>query len=211
MLAEKKATYKVWQRTAAATDRHIYRQINNRAKKVVTKAKKDAWRIWSEDLESTAGQQKMFKMRKQMRKDQKDVLGSSSNYITDAGGTINVESAEVQGRWRGYFEDLLNRENENILEETPAVHGPLETITKTEVSLALKCMKSGKASGPSEVISEMFKIADQVSAMLCLVFNNILRNIINPDKWAESITIPLYKGKGDALANTEDSGHWSMA
>ena len=65
----------------------------------------------------------MFKMRKQMRKDQKDVLGSSSNFIKDAGGTINVESAEVQERWRGYFEDLLNRENENILEETPAVHG----------------------------------------------------------------------------------------
>ena len=35
--------------------------------------------------------------------------------------------------------------------------------------------------------------------MLCSVFNNIMRNDITPDKWAESITIPLYKGKGDAL------------
>ncbi|XP_063725611.1 uncharacterized protein LOC134853542 [Symsagittifera roscoffensis] len=86
VLAEKKEAYKVWQRTAAATDKHIYRQINNRAKKVVTKAKEDAWRVWSEDLESTAGQQKMFKMAKQMRKDQKDVLGS--NFIKDAGGQL---------------------------------------------------------------------------------------------------------------------------
>ena len=110
-----------------------------------------------------------------------------------------MEPAEVQERWRGYFEDLLNRENQNKLEETPAVHGPLERVTKAEVSLALKHMKSGKASGPSEVISEMFKIADQGSATLCSVFNNIMRNDITPDKWAESITIPLNKGKGDAL------------
>ena len=40
VLAEKKEAYKVWQRTAASTDKHIYRQINNRAKKVVTKPRK---------------------------------------------------------------------------------------------------------------------------------------------------------------------------
>ena len=120
-------------------------------------------RVWSEDLESIDGHQKTFKMAKQMCKDQKDVLGS--NFIKDAGGTIKVEPAEVQERWRGYFEDLLNREKQNILEETPAVHGPLEGVTKAEVSLALKRTKSGKASGPSEVISEMFKIADHRSAI----------------------------------------------
>ena len=35
--------------------------------------------------------------------------------------------------------------------------------------------------------------------MLCSVFNNILRNDTSPAKWAESITVPLFKGKGDAL------------
>ena len=154
------------------------------------------WQELSQEVESTAAQQKMFKMAKQMRKDQKDLLGF--NFIKDAGGTIKVEPAEVQERWRGYFEDLLNRENQNILEEIPAVYGPLR-VMKAEVSLALKRMKRGKASGSSEFISEMFKIADQGSAMLCSVFNNIMRNDITPDKWAESITIPLYKGKGDDL------------
>ena len=61
-------------------------------------------------------------------------------------------------------------------------------------------MKSGKASGPSEVTSEMFVIAgEQGSDMLCSVFNNILKNDTSPEKWAESITVPLFKGKGDAL------------
>ena len=42
VIAEKKAAYKVWQRTSADSDKHIYRQINNRAKKIVAKAKEDA-------------------------------------------------------------------------------------------------------------------------------------------------------------------------
>ena len=198
VIAEKKAAYKVWKRTASESDKHRFRQINNRAKKVVAKAKKDAWVAWSEDLNSTTGQQKMFKMAKQMRKDQKDVLGS--NFIKDAGGATQVEPAHVQERWRHYFEELLNSENQNVLEAAPVVHGPIEVVKESEVSLALKCMKSGKASGPSEVISEMFKIAgDPGTSMLCSVFNNILRNDTSPEKWAQSITIPLYKGKGDAL------------
>ena len=198
VIAEKKATYKLWQRTSANSDKHRYRQINNRAKKVVAKAKEEAWAAWSEDLNTAAGQQKMFKMAKQMRKDQKDVLGS--NFIRDAVGVIKVDPAQVQERWRCYFQELLNMENPNVIEEHPAVHGPIEAVTEHEVSLALQGMKSGKASGPSEVTTEMFKIAGVLgTAMLCSVFNNALKNNAPPEKWAESITIPLYKGKGDAL------------
>ncbi|MEL6804521.1 MAG: reverse transcriptase domain-containing protein, partial [Bacteroidota bacterium] len=113
---------------------------------------------------------------------------------------MKVEPAEVQERWKGYFEELLNRENPNTLEEAPAVHGPLELITVDEVSTALKCMKSGKAAGPSEVITEMFKIAGDLGTdMLCSVFNRILSSDTTPVEWAKSITVPLYKGKGDAL------------
>ena len=37
--------------------------------------------------------------------------------------------------------------------------GPIEIVTVQEVPFALRCMKSGKASGPLEVTSEMFVIA----------------------------------------------------
>ena len=198
VIAEKKAAYKVWQRTLANSDKMRYRQVNNRARKAVAKAKKEAWISWSEDLGTAAGQQKMFKIARQMRKDQKDVLGT--NFIRDSDGTIKLIPAQVQERWKGYFEELLNLENPNVLEDYPAVHGPIEEVTENEVSLALKCMKSGKAAGPSEVTAEMFKITGGLgTAMLCTVFNNALMNDTPPDKWAESITIPLYKGKGDAL------------
>ena len=197
VIEEKKAAYKVWQRTLLDTDKLRYRQINNRAKKVVAKAKESAWRAWSEDLYTAAGQHKMFKMAKQMRKDRKDVLGS--NFIRSADGIVATDPTDVQDRWRGYFEDLLNVENPNVLENTPAVLGPMEEVSDREVSLALRCMKSGKAAGLSEVTFEMFVIADQGNEILRTVFNNILKNDASPAKWAESITVPLFKGKGDAL------------
>lgn len=198
VIKEKKAAYKVWQRSLLDIDKLRYRQINNRSKKVVAKARDSAWRAWSEDLYTAVGQNKMFKMAKQMRKDRKDVLGT--NFIRGANGNVATDPADVQDRWRGYFEDLLNVENPNLLEDTPAILGPIEEVSVQEVSLALRCMKRGKAAGPSEVTSEMFIIAgDQGTDMLCSLFNNILKSDTSPEKWAESITVPLFKGKGDAL------------
>ena len=42
----------------------------------MAKAKESTWRVWSEDLNTAAGQNKMFKMTEQMRKDRKGVLGT---------------------------------------------------------------------------------------------------------------------------------------
>ena len=198
VIKEKKAAYKQWQRSLLNQDKHRYRQINNMCKKIVAKAKETAWKTWSEDLNRAAGQQKMYKMAKQMRMDKKDILGS--NFIRDPDGTIQVEPTAVQNRWRGYFDNLLNSENPNAIEDTPAVLGPVEDISMEEVVLALRSMKSGKASGPSEVTSDMFKLAGELGHnMLLSVFRNVWHNNTAPVRWSESITIPLFKGKGDAL------------
>ena len=198
MIKVQKAAYKVWQRSLLNINKLRYRQINNRSKKVVSEAKESAWRLWIEDLNTAAVQNNMFKKTKQTKKDQKDVLGTS--FTRSANGNVAFDPKDVQDRWRVDFEDLLNIENPNILENTPAVLVPIEEVIVQEESLALRCMKSGKASGPSEVTSEMFVISgDQDTDILCSVFNNILKDDTSPEKWAESITVPLFKGKGDAL------------
>ena len=85
--------YKTWQRTSLEADKRRYQACNNRAKKEVAKAKVAASRTWSEDLDTEEDRQKMFKVVKQMRRDQKDVIGA--NYIRDSEGNIKVESADV--------------------------------------------------------------------------------------------------------------------
>ena len=141
----------------------------------------------------------MFKVAKQMRKDQKDLIGA--NFIKDPEGNIKVESADVVERWKGYFENLLNIENPNNLEEVPAVQGPLEQISHHEVEMALRMAKNGKAAGPSEVTTEMFSTAGVLGVdMLVSVYRGIMKDDRAPEDWRDSITIPLFKGKGDALS-----------
>ena len=199
VIKEKQMAYKTWQRSSLEADKRRYQACNNRVKKEVAKAKVAASRTWSEDLDTEEGRQKMFKVAKQMRRDQKDVIGA--NYIRDSEGNIKVESADVVERWKGYFENLLNVENPNNLEEVPPVQGPLEEISQDEVKMALRLAKNGKAAGPSEVTTEMFAAAGDLGLnMLVSVYRGIMKEDKAPNDWHESITIPLFKGKGDALS-----------
>ena len=88
--------------------------------------------------------------------------------------------------------------NEEV-KEVPAIHGPLEQISYSEVEMALCMAKNRKAAGPSEITSEMFTSAGYVGLdMLVSVYRCIMRNVSAPEGWHESITLPLFKGKGYA-------------
>ena len=73
----------------------------------------------------------MFKVAQQMRRDRRDVEGTNS--IKGEDGVINLDGAEVCEMWRGYFQELLNGENECEFGEEGAVEGPLNVITREEV------------------------------------------------------------------------------
>ena len=96
---------------------------------------------------------------------------------------------------------MLNGENDNVLETVDKVEGPIIEVTKTEVEQALSAMKCGKAAGPSEVTAEMMKLAGESGLeQLTAVFKKVVECEEYPLEWAQSLTIPLYKGKGDALS-----------
>ena len=87
----------------------------------------------------------------------------------------------TNGDWRCYFEDVLNADNPNVLEDTPAIHRPVEDISMHEVVLALRGLKSGKAAGSSKVTFEMFSLAGVTGTdILLYVFRNILCTTTRP-------------------------------
>ncbi len=60
-------------------------------------------------------------------------------------------------------------------------------------------MKKGKAPGPSGLTSDILKEVGEIGiAELVKVFRNIQDKGEIPLEWADSWTIPVYKGKGDA-------------
>ena len=78
------------------------------------------------------------------------------------------------------------------------VEGPWEKVSEKEVWEALKRMKKGKSSGPSEVTCEMFA-NDVCVRELCGVANGLLMGDSMPELWKRSTVVPLYKGKGNVL------------
>ncbi len=61
-------------------------------------------------------------------------------------------------------------------------------------------MKRGKAPGPSGVTTDLLKCAGETGVRdLKKVFELMETEERAPTEWGSSYTIPIYKGKGDAL------------
>ena len=205
VLKEKKIAFKRWQRSGELQDREVYRRKRNEAKRKVREAKKEAWRQWCEDVNTREGQNKLFRVAAQMKKDKTDIHGS--RFVKDENGNLLVEPSSVAERWKQYFDRLLNEENEHHIEVCDPVSGPVEDITREETEAAIGKMKEKRATGPSGVAAEMFKGMEKVGVDQV---TEALRKIASegriPTSWKESTTIALYKGKGDALDCSKHRG-----
>ena len=78
------------------------------------------------------------------------------------------------------------------------VEGPIEEVSEEKVKRALKEIKSGKVLGPTGTTSYLIKRAN-VTEELTGVFSRIVCEGKIPEDWKNSVTDPIYKGKGDAL------------
>ena len=71
--------------------------------------------------------------------------------VGDNDGTLLTGDDEVKGRWLGYFDDLLNIENEREDLEgilPVGLQGPIEEIYLEEVITQMGKMKKNKACAP---------------------------------------------------------------
>ena len=80
------------------------------------------------------------------------------------------------------------------------MQGPCCRIEKEEIRKALKCMKQGKAAGPSGIVVEMMTAGGDLSEdWMTDLINCIITEGRIPTDWTKSTLVPLYKGKGDPL------------
>ena len=104
-----------------------------------------------EILDSKEGRQNIFRIAKQKKKERKDITDiTGTKCLKGDNGELLVSEEQVSGRWREYFEKLLNEENEwNDELSAEYVEGPADMIIKEEVRQAIQDLKAKKAAGPS--------------------------------------------------------------
>ncbi|ROL54701.1 RNA-directed DNA polymerase from mobile element jockey [Anabarilius grahami] len=84
------------------------------------------------------------------------------------------------------------------IESAAPVFGPVPPITPAEVELAMKKMKNCKAAGPDNIPVKVWKLLGcQGTDILAVLFNKIIDTGEVPSAWSTSVTVPIWKNKGD--------------
>ena len=76
--------------------------------------------------------------------------------------------------------------------------GLTPAITRNEVEVALKGMKLGKAMGPDGIPVEVWKsLGEEGVDILLDLLQKIFEQEKMPEEWRDSVTVPIFKEKGD--------------
>ncbi|KAK3522543.1 hypothetical protein QTP86_023298 [Hemibagrus guttatus] len=194
----KRLAKKKWDMDRTEENRQEYKELQRRVKREVSKAKQKAYDELYTRLDTREGEKDLYRLARQRDRDGKDV--QQVRVIKDRDGRVLTSEESVQRRWKEYFEELMNEENEREkrVEGVNSVEQKVDQIRKDEVRKALKRMKSGKAVGPDDIPVEVWKCLGEAAVeFLTSLFNRVLESERMPEEWRRSVLVPIFKNKGD--------------
>ncbi|KAK3543525.1 hypothetical protein QTP70_023635, partial [Hemibagrus guttatus] len=197
-IQRKRLAKKKWDMDRTEENRQEYKELQRRVKREVSKAKQKAYEELYTRLDSREGEKDLYRLARQRDRDGKDV--QQVRVIKDRDGRVLTSEESVQRRWKEYFEELMNEENEREkrVEGVNSVEQKIDKIRKDEVRKALKRMKSGKAVGPDDIPVEVWKCLGEAAVeFLASLFNRVLESERMPEEWRRSVLVPIFKNKGD--------------
>ncbi|KAK3531995.1 hypothetical protein QTP86_002262 [Hemibagrus guttatus] len=194
----KRLSKKKWDMDRTEENRQEYKELQRRVKSEVSKAKQKAYDELYTRLDTREGQKDLYRLARQRDRDGKDV--EQVRVIKDRDGRVLTSEESVQRRWKEYFEELMNEENEREkrVERVNSVEQKVDKIRKDEVRKALKRMKSGKAIGPDDIPVEVWKCLGEAAVeFLTSLFKRVLESERMPEEWRRSVLVPIFKNKSD--------------
>ncbi|KAK3515943.1 hypothetical protein QTP86_004940, partial [Hemibagrus guttatus] len=197
-IQRKRLAKKKWDMDRTEENRQEYKELQRRVKRGVSKAKQKAYEELYTRLDTREGEKDLYRLARQRDRDGKDV--QQVRVIKDRDGRVLTSEESVQRRWKEYFEELMNEENEREkrVERVNSVEQKVDKIRKDEVRKALKRMKSGKAVGPDDIPVEVWKCLGEAAVeFLASLFNRVLESERMPEEWSRSVLVPIFKNKGD--------------
>ncbi|MCJ8728282.1 hypothetical protein PDJAM_G00002700 [Pangasius djambal] len=183
-IQRKRLAKKKWDMDRTEGNRQEYKELQRRVKREVSKAKQEAYDELYTRLDTREGQKDLYRLARQRDRDEKDV--QQVRVIKDRDGSMLTSEESVQRRWKEYFEELMNEENEreNRVEGVTSVEQKVDKIRKDQVRKALKRMKSGKAVGPDDIPVEVWKCLGEAAVeFLTSLFNRVLESEKMPEEW----------------------------
>ena len=174
-----------------------YIQANKLAKKAVARAKWIAYRDMYKSLEEQGGVNTAIRIAKCRKKRSEDV--SQIRCIKNKDGEVLLDDDKIKGRWKEYFEELLNVENDRIQRDVQQREiRDVQAISEEEVRDAMRKMKNNKAVGPDNIPIEAWKcLGREGIEWLTKLYGKVWETGKMPDEWRKSVLVPIFKKKGD--------------
>ncbi|KAK3517653.1 hypothetical protein QTP70_014779 [Hemibagrus guttatus] len=211
-IQRKRLAKKKWDMDRTEENRQEYKELQRRVKREVSKAKQKAYDELYTRLDTREGEKDLYRLARQRERDGKDV--QQVRFIKDRDGRVLTSEDSVQRRWKEYFEELMNEENEREkrVEGVNSVEQKVDKIRKDEIRKALKRMKSGKAVGPDDIPVEVWKCLGEAAVeFLTSLFNRVLESEKMLEEWRRSVVVPIFKNKGDVQSCSNYRGIMLMS
>ena len=198
--------FRKWMKTRTAEDRLEYTMARNVAERVKKEAKEACWRQIGEDLENDL--QGTKKLLYSLARGYRGGKGEGTYAIKDKQGNLLTQTDEIGERWKEYFYELLNAEQDpelteeynsgNIGAEELAENNREEAqITTDEVKDAIAKMKNRKSPGDDELPVEILRAGGEcVIKQLHKMYNTAYITERIPSDWQKGVISPIYK-KGE--------------
>ena len=112
-----------------------------------------------------------------------------------------TNNEEIAARWKEYFSELLNVQENLVIIEAPIVGITInedeDSVTLDEIRRALAQMKNGKSAGEDGIPAEILKAAGECGVrQLRKILNLAYKTETVPSEWQKRIIRPLFK-KGE--------------
>ncbi|KAL0200215.1 hypothetical protein M9458_003402, partial [Cirrhinus mrigala] len=201
----KKESYRAWLVRGTPEAAEGYRCAKRTAARVVVEAKTRVWEEIGEAVEKDyrSALKRFWQTVRRLRRGKQ----CPANTVYSGGGNLLTSTGDIVGRWKEYFEDLLNSVNTSSIEEDnntssieEAKAGGSEadsTISRAEVTEVVEKLPGGKAPGVDDIRPEYLKSLDVVGLSWLTRLCNIawwLGTV--PLDWLTGVVVPLFK-KGD--------------
>ncbi|VDO63574.1 unnamed protein product [Heligmosomoides polygyrus] len=107
--------------------------------------------------------------------------------INDENGHLLMDRKKALKRWRDYFEEISTAELPHpAIPSTAPTHGPVQKVNVEEKEAALKKTGPGKATGPEDMASDLWKsMFWNPAEWLAKIFNQIVAEKKVPDCWSQ--------------------------
>ncbi|KAK3514344.1 hypothetical protein QTP70_015871, partial [Hemibagrus guttatus] len=192
----KKESYRAWLAWGTPEAAEAYRQAKRTTAMVVSETKTRVWEEFGEAMEKDywTASGKFWQTIRCLRRGKQ----LSANTVYGGDGELLVSTGDIVGRWKEYFEDLLNPTDTPSVEEPEAGDSEVDSfITQAEVTEVVQQLLGGKAPGVDEIRPEYLKSLDVVGlSWLTRLCNIAWRSGTVPLDWATGVVVPLFK-KGD--------------